>query len=78
MLGAVKGEKIKNQVKSNGVQCFCFAPALASARRSALLWLLGSPLHCGGSGRKSPQGERDGSRSFGCLHTDVQSAEPGR
>ena len=38
----------------------------------------GSPLHCGGSGRKRPQGEREGSRSFGCQDMDVLSAEPGR
>jgi len=38
----------------------------------------GSPLHCGGSGRKRPQGEREGSRSFRCQHTDVLSTEPGR
>jgi len=38
----------------------------------------GSPLHCGGSGRKRPQGRRDGSRRFRCLDRDVQSTEPDR
>ena len=51
------------------VSCFCAQERAAST---------GSPYGAAGSGRKGPQGRREGSRRFRCQHTDVLSAEPGR
>ena len=59
--------------------------ARASARRSALLRLSGSPLHCGGSGRRGPAGvsAMDRAHSVACTRTCSQrnpaaDADPAR